>query len=160
MEVGCRGSYPLATACAADLAFLRQAGRTELWMDPNDTDAAAARNVVASQLRELGILDSNAAATRTRGFYDVKARVYAPVGWLSLSPAGQWQCLSRQPPAGSGRLYVVRRASGQGVELISVGEYEAGRIRLPPGTTGGPQAGRPVTPRCHSARPGIEELHL
>lgn len=142
MEAGCRGSVPLAAACAEDLASLKQAGWSELWMDPDDPDAAKARIRAYAQLRGLGKFDAAAAAARTREFFAFQARAFTPVGWLSLSPGDRWQCVSPPNAPAAGRLYVVYRGSGQSVELMSVGDE--GRIRLPPGTAGGVPAGRPV----------------
>lgn len=145
LDVGSRGSWKFATAFAGHLQRIQDANATTNvnWIDPDDQDAAGAREqaaTVLSQLRELGTVNPAPQLAKLKRSLTINTR-YVPVGWLDQD-RGRWMVRTGLPPD-DGDLYV-RFDGTDGNTTSRIGRLSGGQVALD--TKSGPalRLGRPV----------------
>lgn len=147
LPVACQGSLPLSKALARHLEVLQKAevSDTANWIDPDDTNADAARKLASEALNAFADVTAigRAAVLEVTLLHPEVGTEYQWVGWLHRKPDDAWSCHLRSLPATFGTL-VVLRASGDKMTIAPVGRLSEATATIDVKPSPALVEGRPV----------------
>lgn len=149
LQAGARGSHCLEKAFGRHLQYIKGARVNAFanWLDPTDAAASTARKDADKVLRQFpDIADATKAAAQD--FLTLRRQSpmeYRWVGWLHATKSGQWECLMKEMPKETGKLFIVYRPTTDSKPaMATVGRLDQGTSTIDATTPTLLVAGRPI----------------
>ncbi len=149
LQTGVRGSYCLENAFDRHLEWFKETRINAFanWLDPTQSEINNTRNEAKRKLETFPDVDGPGKAVEKDLAAIKRNRIseYDWIGWLHRARDGRWECLTKQTPLGTGKLFMVCLQQSGGKSLIApVGKVDRNAITIDTKSTSMLVEGRPL----------------
>jgi hypothetical protein len=148
LQTGANASYCLENAFARHLEWFKQSKINAFanWLEPTQSEINI-RNEARRKLENFPDIDGPCKAVEKDLATIKRNRInqYDWIGWLHRTRDGRWECLMKQAPAGTGKLFIVCLQTSGGKSILApVGQLDRNTTTIDTKSTSALVEGRPI----------------